>query len=66
MSQLDYKTEHCKNCGHPQHCEGPLWKENKCYQDGAYNEYKACDRCRCSKCAPDQKTDIPSSMLNGL
>lgn len=68
VSQVNFKPISCKNCGHPRHCEGPLYLENKMYQDGGYEEYKACNKCRCDQCTPEQdaKKDIPGSMLNGL
>ncbi|MBL96875.1 MAG: hypothetical protein CMF52_03580 [Legionellales bacterium] len=66
MSQLNYKPNSCRNCGHPSHCGYPLWLENKNYQDG-WDTYCACKKCRCDVCTPPTpKTDIPTSMLNGL
>ena len=42
----------CKTCGHKCHCYQPECEE--CVND-------VCYRCEC-----ENKTDIPSSMLNGL
>ncbi len=61
----------CQNCGHPAHCDGPLWIQSNALQDGGDYHYKACECCRCDNCTPavevkDEKKDIPTSFLNGL
>jgi hypothetical protein len=67
MSQLEYKTKHCKNCGHPQHCGSAHWMEVKDYGvDSEPYLIKACDTCQCNDCSKSKKVDIPLSMLNGL
>ena len=68
MSQLEYKTKSCKNCGHPQHCSGAYWLEIKDHGvDSEPYQIKACDTCTCDDCRrKPKKVDIPTSMLNGL
>lgn len=41
----------CQNCGHPSHCDTPLWREERDYSwpRTDYN-IKVCDCCRCEKC----------------
>ena len=55
LSLEDYmqgNERECKNCGHKCHCYQPECEE--CVND-------VCYKCECKT-----KTDIPSSMLNGL
>ena len=53
MTIENYQPTNCKNCGHYSHCGQPLWQENKGYLQDGNNFYKACDGCRCEKCAKD-------------
>lgn len=41
----------CQNCGHPQHCGTPLWREEKDYgTDDEPYQIKVCEHCRCKDC----------------
>lgn len=49
----EYKSTHCKICGHPSHCGTPLWLEVTDYAVDNIKEprqIKACYGCSCSEC----------------